>query len=117
MKVRQGDNPFTPGGYGEVPTCNVCSASIKADQHEDGCTWLPVGYWADESGRWGIHPDPHNPDSMTRIEVGTVGSGGFHAARKHWEEALFTYRGYRNFTPDTFGCDKRRMSFLEKPGR
>lgn len=111
-KVQQGDNPFTPGGYGEVPTCDGCGSSIKADQHEDDCTWLPLGYWADEGGRWGIHPAPHKPDPSNRIEVGTVESGGYHAARKHWEEALFTYMGYRKFTPDSFDCDNRRMSFL-----
>lgn len=111
-KVKQGDNPFTPGGYGEVPTCDVCGSSIKVP-HEAGCTWLPLGYWADDHGRWGAHPDPHNPDPMARVQIGHT-DDGYASARTHWEEALFAYKGYRKFTPDSFDCDNRRLSFLNK---
>lgn len=109
-KVRQGDNPYTPGGYGEVETCNVCGESIKVP-HEAGCTWLPLGYWADADGRWGIHPDPHKPKPENRVLIGQT-DDGYESARHHWEEAMFTYKGYRKFTADTFDCDNRRMSFL-----
>jgi hypothetical protein len=49
---------------------------------------------------------------MNRVMVGQS-DDGYESARHHWEEALFTYKGYRMFTADTFDCDNRRMSFLQ----
>ena len=92
----------------------MCGEPIKVP-HTPGCTWLPLGYWADADGRWGICAYPESPNVEEQVVVGQAGGHAF--ARLHWEEALFAYRGQREYVPDTFDCDARRMSFMSPEDR